>query len=111
MGEVKYYAGGPKKGEPIPDGYYKLVLKEDPFNVTHPDNMDPIELHLAMRDYKSFTWWNSGSVFVGFHIEGHTVVFPVYNILYMELNPNSPLVADAIHQHNMRRRREDGDTD
>lgn len=92
---VQYYSDRPN--EPIPDGYYILIFKDHPWPQSKEDKKYPYEHRLNFRDHSHFGWDKELGLFKAHHRDGDYVeIFPLSNILYIELKKNSPEVAEAL---------------
>lgn len=76
--------------EPIPDGKVVLLFKECPWEGDDPSH------NMEFKDYKGFKFEND--CFYAFHREGHTELYPMHNILYIEWHKNSPEIVAAIQK-------------
>ena len=95
---VKYYSDRPN--EPIPDGRYILIFKDHPWPQSKEDKKYPLEHPLHFKDYSHFTWDKELGLFKAYHREGDYVeIYPLSNILYIELKKNSREVAEALRRY------------
>jgi hypothetical protein len=80
-------------GEPIPDGYAYLTLREPLWEVDK-NQRGPYEHKLEFKYYRSFR--HDALYLVAKHREGHTEYYVWNNILYVEWHMNSPEVQQAL---------------
>ena len=100
MAEIEYDS----TGKPIPNGRYILTCKLNPIDPELLDGSTTTTVVLQFKDYPNgFSYFpdayqgpGSPIALRARHIEGHTEYYFLHNVLYMEMHPNSPEVAEAL---------------